>query len=328
MYKKQKLSVIIPVYNIESYIGRCIKSVQEQEYENIDIILIDDGSKDDSGIICDEYANHDKRIKVIHKENEGLSAARNSGIVAADGEYVVFIDGDDFIEKGMFQELMLACNNDGVDVSLCHHQDDYANVTLTTTKEMEAFYCTGREALAFMLQGGKIPGTACAKIIKKTIIDGLLFPVGKTYEDAFFNTDLFLKAKTVYCTTKPYYHYWHRAGSITTKKFSESNFDIIDAYEMNLKKIRINAPELEDLALFRYYWAHCVVLDKMLLTDDYKALSRYDEIRSFVKMHWSNIVNCKSFSLFRRLSIVIFRLNISLYRRIVIIKNKYKGVNG
>lgn len=325
--EKYKLSVIVPVYNVEKYLKRCVDSILRQNYENMEVLLIDDGSTDKSGQICDEIANNSEKIKVIHQENKGLSEARNAGIDLAKGDYILFIDSDDFIEDEAVSELMSICNEKQVDVAVCHQQDDYENIVRSLTKNIETFFCTGKEALAFMLEGIKIPGTACAKIIKKEITNGIKFPAGRTYEDAFFNTDLFLKADTVYCTTAPYYHYWHREGSITTVSFSDKNFDVIDAYTLNLKKVRAEVPQLEALALFRYYWSYCVVLDKMLMTDNFKTLDRYDEIKSFIKKNWLNIVRCKYLSKFRRLSIIIFKLNVQVYRKMVIYKTNREGLN-
>lgn len=325
--EKYKLSVIVPVYNVEKYLKRCVDSILRQDYENMEVLLIDDGSTDKSGKICDELAKNSEKIKVIHQENKGLSEARNTGIDFAKGDYILFIDSDDFIEDEAVCELMSICNEKQVDVALCHQQDDYENVVSSVINKTEKFFCSGKEALAFMLEGVKIPGTACAKIIKKEITNGLRFPAGKTYEDAFFNTDLFLKADTVYCTTAPYYHYWHRKGSITTASFSDKNFDIIDAYTLNLEKVRAEAPQLEGLALFRYYWSYCVVLDKMLMTDNFKTLDRYDEIKSFVKKNWIDIVRCKYLSKFRRLSIIIFKLSTQMYRKIVCFKANKESLN-
>lgn len=325
--EKYKLSVIVPVYNVEKYLKRCVDSILRQNYENMEVLLIDDGSTDKSGEICDAIEKSSEKIKVIHQENKGLSEARNAGVDLSKGDYILFIDSDDFIEDEAVSELMSICNEKQVDVALCHQQDDYGNTARTVTKNTETFYCTGKEALGLMLEGVKIPGTACAKIVKKEITDGLRFPAGKTYEDAFFNTDLFLRADTVYCTTAPYYHYWHRKGSITTASFSVKNFDVIDAYTLNLQKVRALAPELESLALFRYYWSYCVVLDKMLMTDNFKTLDRYDEIKSFIKKNWLNIVRCKYLSKFRRMSIIIFILNVQLYRQIVIFKTNREGLN-
>ena len=116
---EELISIIVPVYNVEAYIHQCIKSIIEQSYKNLEIILVDDGSKDKSGKICDDYARKDKRIKVIHKKNGGLSDSRNAGITVATGKYIAFVDSDDWIEKNMYEKMYNECEKFGADICIC-----------------------------------------------------------------------------------------------------------------------------------------------------------------------------------------------------------------
>ena len=129
--EKSKVTIIVPVYNIENYLPHSVKSIQQQTYSNLEIILIDDGSSDNSGLLCDQYANSDNRIHVIHKENSGLSDARNTGIDNATGEFLLFIDGDDYIDKEMVQLLLERLQNDHTDLALCDliKVDETGNIT-------------------------------------------------------------------------------------------------------------------------------------------------------------------------------------------------------
>ena len=129
---EKKVSVIIPVYNVEKYLKECIQSVLRQTYKNLEIILVDDGSKDNSGNICDEYAKRDERIKVIHKKNGGLSDARNAGIDICTGEYIAFLDSDDFIEEDMYEFLVKNLEKAKADISICQVYYVYKNAKQTT----------------------------------------------------------------------------------------------------------------------------------------------------------------------------------------------------
>ncbi|XVG94919.1 glycosyltransferase family 2 protein [Eubacteriales bacterium KG125] len=309
-----KLSVIIPVYNIEKYIERCVESVVAQDYTNIEIILVDDGSKDKSSNICDELSKKYDCVRVIHKSNGGLSDARNVGINEASGEYIVFIDGDDFIEQNMLSALMKFCNTNQYDVVGCHHKDDYDGNIINSDREIISFDCRGVEALEYLLEGKLIPGTACAKIIKKNLLDNIRFPIGKTYEDVFFTTELLLKTKKAHFTTESYYHYWHRTNSITTENYSDKNWDIIEGYKFAYDKIMEEAPHLEKQVLFRLYWAHFIVLDRMLMSGIQEDQEKKKILISFIKCNFKEIISCKYFSKGRKLLAIALMINTDLYK--------------
>ncbi|MGE9896445.1 glycosyltransferase family 2 protein [Anaerovoracaceae bacterium SGI.195] len=309
-----KLSVIIPVYNIEKYIERCVESVLDQNYSNLEIILVDDGSTDRSSEICDSLACKHNIIRAIHKSNGGQSSARNLGIDEATGEYIVFIDGDDFIEKGMFEELMNFSNSNKYDVVGCHHKDDYDGKVINDDRELVEFECNGIEALQYLLEGKLIPGTACAKIIKKEILRTIRFPIGKIYEDVFFTTELLLKTDRAHFTTKAYYHYWHRPNSTTTENYSDKSWDIIESYEFTYDKVIVEAPHLEKQALFRLYWAHFVVLDRMLMSGTKLDQEKQKMLIGFIKHNFKKIISCEYFSKGRKLLAIALMINTHFYK--------------
>ncbi|MBP3703356.1 MAG: glycosyltransferase family 2 protein, partial [Lachnospiraceae bacterium] len=145
---KEKISVIIPVYNVEAYVGKCIKSVCRQTYEELEIILIDDGSTDSSGKICDEWAENDNRIVVLHQENRGLSGARNAGLEKATGEYITFLDSDDYIAPMTYEEMLRAGKQFQADVTIVSFQKVYHSDEETVTGDGSVVCVTGREAAA------------------------------------------------------------------------------------------------------------------------------------------------------------------------------------
>lgn len=149
---EELISIIVPVYNVEAYIHQCIKSIIEQSYKNLEIILVDDGSKDKSGKICDDYARKDKRIKVIHKKNGGLSDSRNAGITVATGKYIAFVDSDDWIEKNMYEKMYNECEKFGADICICGFFREYKDKTISECNFGERVYDT-ESALEELIKG-------------------------------------------------------------------------------------------------------------------------------------------------------------------------------
>lgn len=210
------VSVIIPAYNIEDYIGRCLDSIISQTYKNLEIIVVDDGSRDYTGEILDNYAKKDRRIKVIHKENGGVSSARNKGIEAAEGDYIGFIDGDDLIEPEMYKTLVDLLEEENVDIAHCGYQmvfpdriDYYHN---TGKKKIQ----TTEEGLKDLLSGEMIEPGLVNKLYKKELIKNCrLNETVKINEDLLMNYQLFkLSQKSVYYDITPY-SYMIRSSSAT-----------------------------------------------------------------------------------------------------------------
>lgn len=210
------VSVIIPAYNIEDYIGRCLDSIISQTYKNLEIIVVDDGSRDHTGEILDNYAKKDRRIKVIHKENGGVSSARNKGIEAAEGDYIGFIDGDDLIESEMYKTLVDLLEEENADIAHCGYQmvfpdrvDYYHN---TGKKKIQ----TTEEGLKDLLSGEMIEPGLVNKLYKKELIKNCrLNETVKINEDLLMNYQLFkLSQKSVYYDITPY-SYMIRSSSAT-----------------------------------------------------------------------------------------------------------------
>ncbi len=243
------ISVIVPIYNVESYLEKCINSIVNQTYTNLEIILIDDGSTDNSGIICDKYKKQDKRIIVIHQNNKGLSSARNKGLDIAKGELITFVDGDDYIELTMIEELNNNMNKYNSDIAMCDFNycknDNIINNKYEGKKEScvtddKEKYCIIQNEL------GSIIVYAWNKLYKKEIFDGIRYPEGKIYEDSFVLCDVLNKAKSISYLLKPLYNYVYRSDSIVNT-FTINHFDKINSF--NRKIEFFNNKEYFDLAL-------------------------------------------------------------------------------
>ncbi len=233
------VSVIVPVYNVSEYLPYCLDSILEQSYRELEIILVDDGSTDDSGKICDEYAKKDERIKVLHQQNGGLSAARNAGLGIATGEFVTFIDSDDFIHRDFVFIQMEQIKRSGAQASICSYVDVYENVEHSSAldlKDEDVEVLDNRACVkaSYDRKYKGITGTACWKIYKKSLFpdNNIEYPVGRINEDIYTTYKLlYFAEKTVYVDLSMYY-YRKRKGSImqtSFESFSERNMLVLDA---------------------------------------------------------------------------------------------------
>lgn len=228
---EKKISVIVPIYKVEKYLDKCIESIINQTYQNIEIILVDDGSPDDCGLICDEWAKKDSRIIVIHKENGGLSSARNVGLDIAKGEYIGFVDSDDYIEPNMYYELVKELEANDSDLSICnfYKEDEYGNIEKNNFHNANKTYQTedGLALLSSIGYGRYV--VAWNKLYKKVLFDDIRFPLGKLHEDQAVMHYVFNKCKMISTTDKFLYHYIFRKGSIMSASFSIKSLDEADA---------------------------------------------------------------------------------------------------
>lgn len=235
----KKVSIIVPVYNVEKYLSKCIDSIINQTYKNIEIILIDDGSKDLSGDICDDYQKRDDRIKVVHKQNGGLSSARNAGLDMMNGEFVGFIDSDDFIHPQMIEILLeLACKY-SLDMAVGATRDiqERDNVTYlsydveqeTEKEKVELF--DGQKALkkfsSYYYE--RIWMTAQHKLYSAKIFEKIRFMEGKIYEDEYSFHHIINQCEKIGIIDIPLYFYYLSPQSILRSDFKESRFDLLDA---------------------------------------------------------------------------------------------------
>lgn len=245
------LSVIIPVYNIEPYLRKCIESVLNQTYTNMEVILIDDGSTDGSGAICDEYQSKDRRVKVFHKENGGQSTARNWGLRIATGEFLGFVDADDYIETDMYESLLREMDED-VDIVTCGTFIDFPENQHSQNKL--AYYISKRQkfdnisAIEELLRYNIFCYSVCDKIFRKKLFDNIRFPEGRTCEDLPVAYALFAKSRNVVHLGQPKYHYFQRDNSTSRQDFYYRRIDFVLFAGEICKDIRRRYPKLVKLA--------------------------------------------------------------------------------
>lgn len=247
------VSVIVPVYNVERFLDTCITSLVRQTYENLEIILVDDGSTDSCSTICDDWAKKDDRIVVIHKKNGGLSDARNAGLERATGEWIMFVDSDDFVCLDMVRvALGVAEKNQSDLVAFGYLQvcEDCNGVQLYSTQIRETLY-EKQELLRQFVKDGDGSMVAWNKLYRKEIWNELRYPVGKIHEDEFVIVDILQNISRATVIDTILYYYRQRKGSIIDKKNRKSDYDVLEAFDLRCKKL-LDDKELYQSALNLY----------------------------------------------------------------------------
>lgn len=242
--EKALISIIIPVYKVEKYLEKCIQSVINQTYENLQIILVDDGSPDNCGKICDEYAKKDHRIEVIHKSNGGLSDARNKGLEIAKGEYIGFVDSDDYIEADMYEVLYNLLKQYNADVSICNfYTVSQGKISIKNADNGINDY-NRIEILKEILLDRNIQSYAWNKLYKKELFDEIKYPIGKKYEDIGTTFYLLEKCNKIVVTGKSEYYYINRQDSIVNNVTESTITDYIELIMQRYDYIEENIKEL------------------------------------------------------------------------------------
>ena len=289
------ISVIVPVYKVEKYLDRCVGSIVNQTYQNLEIILVDDGSPDNCGAMCDTWAEKDSRIKVIHKKNGGLSDARNAGMAIASGEYIGFIDSDDFIAPEMYQLLLDRLVADQSDISACGVEMIYENGA-----SPQSLTCPGNcllsqeQAMEAVIRESWLKPPVWYKLYKAEQIKDIPFPVGKYHEDVFWTYQVVARATTVSVFDTPCYFYLQRGGSIMGESFSLHRLDAMDAKCQRIAFLREQFPSLisaaqTDLFCTRLYLGQQAQLcpDKSTRQIAFQQLKAVEKKYPLTKPDWS-----------------------------------------
>lgn len=251
------ISVIVPIYRVESYLEQCIRSIQNQTYKELEIILVDDGSDDGCPEICDRYGKMDSRIKVFHKKNGGLSDARNYGLKQAHGEFIIFVDSDDYIHPRLYEYMMNILNHySEVDMVMCpfqkveeHEERAYERISVNNGYRI----LEHREIMEEMFSEDYLNYTiSCNKLYRKEMWEDMEFPVNRIHEDEFTSHELLYKAKKIGYLLQPSYYYRQRAGSIMTKVNPKECQDKRDAWKEKLSFFSDKESEAYAFCLVRF----------------------------------------------------------------------------
>lgn len=289
------ISVIVPVYNAESYLHRCVDSILEQTYSDIELIMVDDASTDSSGEICDEYALKDTRVKVIRcKENGGTSAARNIGLEAISGQFVGFVDCDDFIEPDFYEILYGLITKYGTDVSMISYNkvDEHGRVSSNSSEQV---YVLDRiEAIKELLFDKKIQNYVWNKLYRAKIFQKIRFPAGVIYDDINIMYYIFRKMNMIACYDIAKYNYCFRENSIVNRRSHKKFEDELSAVELRYKEIAEDFPELEEYNAYAFVLWMVRIYTFMVSTDDYMEefyRERYELLINVYKKNYEFIIS-------------------------------------
>jgi glycosyltransferase involved in cell wall biosynthesis len=246
-----KISIIIAAYNVADYIEKCMNSITSQTYKNLEIIVVNDGSTDNTHEKITELSMKDERIIIIDKKNGGLSSARNAGLDTSTGDYIGFIDGDDYIAADMYETMLKEIKKNNCEIAMCGVLKVYNDYTVTDGISNEYTVLNKKEALKALIEEKYIKHYAVNKLYKSSLFENIRYPEGKLYEDIFTTYKLFaLTEKLVYLPQIGYY-YTQRQGSILRSKFNVRRLDCIQAFKEFKSYVDVNFPELSDQLIWR-----------------------------------------------------------------------------
>ena len=319
----EKISVIVPVYNVEDYLERCVESILQQTYAHFELILINDGSTDSSGQICDHLASQYGNIKAHHIENAGVSNARNMGIQLATGSWVTFIDSDDFVTQDYLTTLASAVEgvNVGFVIAPLHHIKNGIVTDLPPHSGKTELWST-EETMKELLMTTRTSFFPVAKLFKRDLLADEKFNTNyHLAEDALFLTELLLKTR---CSSvfidKPVYYYDHREGSATTS-VNQHVFDTIEVYKQIIAQVSQAFPNLKYELINRECWSYITVYDKIIFTSREEYQKEKAELRTWIVQHRHEIWKDAYFTTFRKVAILSLVISPWLYKKIVGLKN-------
>ena len=259
------ISVIVPVYKVEPYLDKCISSIVNQTYKNLEIILVDDGSPDNCPAMCEAWAEKDSRIRVIHKTNGGLSDARNAGMTVATGELMAFVDSDDWIAPDMYEHLYRRLAEDNSDIAACGVQMVWEDKTPSRTLTREGSCVLNQEeAMRAIIEESWLKQPVWYKLYKTDLIRDILFPMGKCHEDVFWSYQAVGSAKKVSVSDHIGYYYLQRGGSIMGEGYSVKRLDAIEAKEQRCAYMYKRFPALSALSI-KDLWFTCIYQGQLAL---------------------------------------------------------------
>lgn len=319
----EKISVIVPVYNVEAYLERCVESILQQTYAHFELILINDGSTDSSGQICDHLASQYENIKVYHIENAGVSNARNMGIQLATGSWVTFIDSDDFVTQDYLATLASAVEglNVGFVIAPLHHIKNGIVTDIPPHSGKTELWST-EETMKELLMTTRTSFFPVAKLFKRDLLAYEKFNTNyHLAEDALFLTELLLKTRcSCVFIDKPVYYYDHREGSATTS-VNRYVFDTIEVYQQIIAQVSQAFPNLKYELINRECWSYITVYDKIIFTSREEYQKEKAELRNWIVQHRREIWKDAYFTTFRKVAILSLVISPWLYKKIVGLKN-------
>ena len=312
------ISVIVPIYNVEKYLKKCIDSILSSTYKNLEIILVDDGSTDSCPKICDEYKKIDTRIKVIHKTNGGLSDARNKGLDIATGDFISFIDSDDYIDSNLYDHVLKEFKKDSkIDIVAFGRYIEFESKTIISVPNDDNAV-SGKQALINLASFKGFDMAVWDKIYKREIIGDLRFPFAKKNEDYFITYKLLDRAEKVKFIKAPFYHYVQRPNSISRGK--KICFDAVEGSIEEVEYVKKIHPELLEVALTNQFFAYVCIYNVAIKQKIILTKSQKKKIKKECKKLLNNVLKNKYIGIGKKIQAVLFSRSLFVYKIIYSIK--------
>ena len=315
----EKVSIVVPVYNVEDYLKYCVDSLINQSYKNIEIILVDDGSTDDSGRICDEYAQEDDRVRVLHIENGGLSNARNTGVNVASAEWVIFIDSDDYYDRRTVEYLVQLQKKYAVDLvatSVIEVRDFQSDDFIGSLTDIDSLKLDRYTALKEMFYGNIVGTHPGGKLYKKEILMKFPFPEGMIYEDLAVSFEHIGACNEIAVGCINLYKYYRRPGSIVNSSYSDKFLDFYKAIEINREFVQRDYPndkEMKKALTVRYVFKGLHVVHALLGSQMYEQVNK---IRKEYRRYWKDILINSHITRKNKLKYLLLLLSPHLYQKV------------
>jgi glycosyltransferase involved in cell wall biosynthesis len=317
-----KVSIIVPVYKVEPYIRKCVDSILAQTLTDFELILVDDGSPDNCGEICDEYAQKDSRVKVIHKENGGQATARNAALDIAKGQYVGFVDSDDWIEPDMYELLYGMCIQNDCEIANCSSIIYFKNKTVKNGGHALTIH-NRQQAMEAMLEGKLYDEVVWTKLIKRNLLEDIRFPVGVAYEDTAFTYKVVHKSNRVSCLGAPKYHYIKRDDSTMDRAIKGIKIDAVLIYEEMYRFIEQNYPGLTDLVTLKLANSAMTILNLISFhSHQLEYRSEYYKVVKILNNHFSKTINLKEFPKTVKLLLIATKIQPLFYKLLITLRRK------
>lgn len=312
--KRPEISIIVPVYNSSPYISKCIESILDQTFKNFELILVNDGSTDQSGHICEQYALQDSRIKLVHKENGGVSSARNAGINLARGEFISFVDGDDWIYKEMYSKLYDLSKETNSDISICSIYREINGEVIGTKREEFIIEMDNTEAMRELFTGKYFRFAVWAKLYKKSCFKNILYPEDRRLDDLPTTYKIFSNANKVAYTSYAGYIYLLRENSIITSSYNEKKLDVFLGWDEIITFMNKNYPKLskEYISCFVYYSMDHVYSILNQVEDPGERNKYILYIQQYVRKYYKEILKNTRLSLKHKYLITLLNYNVKL----------------
>ena len=312
-----KISIIVPVYKVEPYIHKCVDSILNQTFKDFELILVDDGSPDNCGKICDEYGQKDNRVIVIHKANEGISSARNAGLDIARGEYIGFVDSDDYIEKDMYEILYNICEDNKCDIASCSSIIYFQEKTVINGGHRLIIH-NKEEAMRVMLEGELYDEVVWVKLFKKSVIEDIRFPVGKIYEDTAFTYKVINNSKRVATIGEPKYNYIKHENSIMSNAIQDIKIDAVIAYKDMYKFMEKKYPGLCDLVALKLANSSMIVMNLMAKKKNFRDYKdNYYKVSKILNSKFNKTIKLKEYPMNVKILLIANKISPILYKQIV-----------